>query len=664
MTAAGGGRFPPAGSALLLLRAAGPAPGLNAAPERRMKRNSAVRLADSKAIVKEAGFLIGGRRDLRNAGIFSCGFQGGVVTVGMALRMVTPPGGKTPIRGVPSPSGKNGPSGNNRALIWIVCVLAALAVIGGIAVCRHNDAQRRAQEKRREQALSAEKRNAELQKRAAVLKAEREREAGRRAAAAVRDSAAAVPPSDGDAAVRPAPEDSAPPDDSPEAPADAVPEPEEAAAEEPPPRLSLSEAGAADPDNLRLYAGMLREACRDKTFPDLRLKLKTALSEAWPSLFRDEGALPRYPSENEFVRSAFAVYVSLSLAQSDAEEVEREDGEAFQAWLLADKCRAANAFVKWLVKYKIDRLADAADMMSDLRAAWKVSSKKAYNEIRSIANPLASNVSKKLYPCGKKEIAAKIAEINKTRAPGKASAEQQEAVNLVNVFRFLCGVAPNVVYDASYEKEAQEAAATCRKAGRIAHDLGGGTDKCNLHQGGAGGSMAGSVVSYMQDGGENNRKDRGHRAWILLPSTGRTAFGKDGGFQAMRTLDGSSSFRPKTGTSYPGRGFFPSAYLHGGGWSYYAAPGVSMPAEVKVEIWKLPRSLRSAPPASQLRKGNSVPVLAVFPHESNGVMPTGGSVVFEPDYSEMKQKDGRVVGVYWVRISWRGFKDEYVVDLY
>ncbi len=408
---------------------------------------------------------------------------------------------------------------------------------------------------------------------------------------------------------------------------------------------------------------MLKDARESKGYTGLATQLETAIQESLPgTLGEDKTKLPKPPSKNDLGRSALAIYMCLSLATEDSEDVDPKVQEAFLDWLVADKAKAAIAFYQGMIQHKVTEREEALGMIDSMRDTYTDNPKRAFAEIRSITNPIAGNVNKKLYPKAKKDIAAKISAINKTRKGG-AKADQQEAVNLVNVYRYLCGLDPNVTFDAEYAREAQQAAETCRKAGHIAHTLGGCTDKCNLHQGSESFTPAQSVAGYMQDPGDNNREARGHRAWILFPATGKTGFGKDGGFLAMRTLDNSYSGKPKIAHSYPGRGFFPKEYLHGDGWSYYPPSGSVSGSDATVQMWKLPKSLKSAPSSSRLGKGNEVPVLKVYAH-APGSFPVGGTLVFEPDYSKMKQKDGKVVGTYWIKISWGSYKDEYVVELY
>lgn len=429
--------------------------------------------------------------------------------------------------------------------------------------------------------------------------------------------------------------------------------------------LSLSPEADKDPANAKRLTAMAKEAAESGEYAALAETLKEKLTAAYPGNMKVEGGkLPTPIRKGNVGESARCLYVSLTLALQESDATP-EEHKAFMKWLLTDKRKPAINFVKHLAGFKVTELADAADAMDELRQAFKDDPKKVGSKLKGIANPLSHNVSKKLYPHSKKDITSTINKLKNVKQKGTLDIEQQDAVNLVNVYRYLCGLPPTVVYDKTYHKEATEAAEACKAAGHIAHDLGHFTDKCNLFAG-ISGPPAQTVSGYMSDNGANNREARGHRAWILFPGTGKTAFGKVGAYQAMRTMDSSGSPKPKTGWSYPGRGYFPVDYLHGTGWSYYFPADIKLPeseAQVKVEMWNVPKGLKSAPSSSRLNKGAAVPILNVYVH-LGAYMPTGNTLVFEPDYSKMRKMKDKFSGAYWIRISWPGFKDEFVVEFF
>ena len=401
---------------------------------------------------------------------------------------------------------------------------------------------------------------------------------------------------------------------------------------------------------------MVKDYAEKDDYRGMADELRKLLQEAFPNAVKaDDEKLDDVKLGNKLGTRALNLYRALRLAMEAPQASDSTKQNAFLKWLSTNSKKPSTSFIAGITKNKVEH-KDAVKMMAELRKAFENDPKKALSDIKGITNPLAGGVSKKYYPHQKKEIDATVKKILAHKDKGTPKV-QQDAVNMVNVFRYLCGLPPTVTYDKTYHEEAQLAAETCRKAGRIDHGLGGNTDKCNLFQGQKDVPVD-DVIGYVEDPGENNREGRGHRSWILAPATGKTAFGSDGGFGAMRTSDHSCTEpRPENGHAYPGMGYFPVAYLYGDGWSYYAPEGQTVPDKPKVEMWKLSRSVAEPPTESQLSKANSIPVKAVFKG-------WGNSVTFEPDYSKFKGKGDKIGGTYWVRVSWEGFKMEYVVDLY
>ena len=433
--------------------------------------------------------------------------------------------------------------------------------------------------------------------------------------------------------------------------------------------LSAQDAPEAETATVNLAAGeaeaeaaaaaftkMVKERAEQDDYSGLTDELHKMLQSAFPEALKEDGStLEDAKVKSKLGTRALQLYQALKLAADAPQDADVQKRNAFMKWLCTNSKKPASLFIAGITKNKVER-ADAVKMMAELREAFDKDPKKALTDIKGITNPMEGGVNKKFYPRQKKDIDSTVKKLLSHRDKGTPKV-QQDAVNMVNVFRFLCGLSPTVTYDKTYHDEAQLAAETCRKAGKIDHGLGGNTDKCNLFQGQQDVPVQ-DVIGYMEDPGENNREGRGHRSWIMAPATGKTAFGVAGGFGAMRTSDHSCDVpAPENGHAYPGMGFFPSAYLYGDGWSYYAPAGQRVPDKPKVEMWKLNRSVAEPPKESQLTKANAVPIKAVFQGWQN-------SVTFEPDYSKFKNKGGKMTGTYWIRISWEGFKAEYVVDLY
>ncbi|MCQ2370591.1 MAG: hypothetical protein MJ058_00870 [Akkermansia sp.] len=446
-------------------------------------------------------------------------------------------------------------------------------------------------------------------------------------------------------------------------PADTTPAAEPAA----PKPLSLGPESAKDKEAAKQLRKLIKEHAEQGDFDGLRDELARLLKEAFPGAIANaERPCWKAGVKGPLARQALAVQVCITLAQRSAEELDdaaRQKEPDFMKWLVSDAKSPARAFVEGINKAKVADEAQAVSLMGDLRTAFAGLGKKAYAEIKGITDPAGSPVNRQLYPYTKKELDKRIKDILATKPARGVDAEQQDAVNVANVYRLLCNVVSSVTYDPGYRKDAQDAAEACKKAGTISHGLGHSTDKCNLHMNSRDIPPAPSVAGYVNDPGANNRENRGHRAWVLYPRSRKTAFGVDGVFHAMRTHDIGGTPQ-KTAHSYPGRGFFPKEYLKGGGWSYYPEQGKSVGSNAQVEIWRLPRSLKAAPSEKELASAVKVPVKKVYVHPDNGSIPVGNSIVFEPDYSAFLKKHDMNVGVYWVRITSGSLRDEYVVELY
>lgn len=257
--------------------------------------------------------------------------------------------------------------------------------------------------------------------------------------------------------------------------------------------------------------------------------------------------------------------------------------------------------------------------------------------------------NKALYPRTQEAINKTMASIQGKKGSGNL-ADAQEAVNALNVYRYLCGVPFSVKLNASMCSQAQAAAEACAAKGSLSHSLGAYTDQCNLAVSGGNLSMVDTVHIYMDDAGANNREVRGHRQHCLKYGFTSTGFGKQQGFGAMRVMLGGSSKMPKMkrGWSYPGNGFYPAAWMKGNGWSYYAPPGVSM-KNATVSMWKLDQPPKKVPTPSEVRQAQSIQIGGIFKHD--------GQVVFEPGIQAPE-------GIYWVEIKAGNFSDKYVVEFF
>lgn len=260
----------------------------------------------------------------------------------------------------------------------------------------------------------------------------------------------------------------------------------------------------------------------------------------------------------------------------------------------------------------------------------------------------AGEISSRLYPRTKEEIRNRIKEIEKRDAPVGISRDVQKTVNRLNIYRYLSGVADEVEADAKMVEQAADAAKACEKNGDLSHDLGHSTDLCNLANGD---TMLSSVRQYIEDSGDNNRENRGHRRWCLNPPMGKTGFGEEGAYSAMVAMDSSGKDTQKGSWAYPGKGFFPKEYLHGNAWSLYLPDGVPDKKDIKVEVHKLSKRPDKAFSANAEIPGTALPVEFVSVYQN--------AINFEPQFEPITDR-----GTYWVRITGGSLSEGYVVEFY
>ncbi len=256
-----------------------------------------------------------------------------------------------------------------------------------------------------------------------------------------------------------------------------------------------------------------------------------------------------------------------------------------------------------------------------------------------------------LYPRSKSDIRKQLKLIAARKAPAGIAPDVQAAVNTLNAYRYLSGLYSEVAADSEFNTQAQEAARVCAQNNKIAHDLGGHTESCNLFAGK--GTLTNSMHVYMNDPGDNNREERGHRRNSLSYNLDKVGFGQKGDYSAMRVFGkGSRNERAEQGWSYPGRGYYPKEWMLGNGWSYYPPDGISLGKETKVTMWKVTSSPKAALPAGTEPKGRKIAVAQTYAHPRN--------LVFEPQLPA----NAKGKGIYWVRIESEDFTDQYVVELY
>lgn len=268
--------------------------------------------------------------------------------------------------------------------------------------------------------------------------------------------------------------------------------------------------------------------------------------------------------------------------------------------------------------------------------------------ISSGSSSSSGDLNSKIYPRSKSEIKTELKEILDRETPKEAK-EQAKAINLLNAYRYLSGVKPDVKMSSQMNDEAEQAAKACLKNGALSHGIGSFTDKCNLS---SGGDMVQSVQAYMNDGGDNNREKRGHRKWCLNPGMGKSGFGSGGAsYSAMWSLDGSGSGNPRESWTYPGKGFYPKEYMHGNGWSIYLEEQAPAKSEITITMHKLRSRPDKLPGWTDNPEGKNITIKYIATY--------GNAINFEPEGVDPNDR-----GIYYITIKGGGVRERYITELY
>lgn len=330
-------------------------------------------------------------------------------------------------------------------------------------------------------------------------------------------------------------------------------------------------------------------------------------------------------------------------ATTKAVTLERRDGKVFDVPL--DRLSAAS---RKIVSIYIDPTGAPPDPDSE-DGDDEGEAGDAEGKLGKTAN-IPANLPKRLYPMQLAEIEEGIEEIRARKPQSGFAKEQWEGLQLLNTYRFLCGVPCNVKLNRDMVAGATDAANACQKHGSLSHDLGHSTEDCNLHQGQS--SIVRSVKGFIEDSGANNRPHRGHRLWCLNPPMKETGFGKskNGRFYGMWAMN-SSGKGIRDIWAYPGRGLFPLKYLHGNGWSVYLNERAPARSSIKVEVYKLTERPEKPFGTGEI-PGQALPVSYISTERN--------CIVFEPTGKKITES-----GIYYVRIrGGEGLREQYVVELF
>jgi len=281
------------------------------------------------------------------------------------------------------------------------------------------------------------------------------------------------------------------------------------------------------------------------------------------------------------------------------------------------------------------------------------------------------------YPISKAFMKSGLQKVLKTK-PKKgdlkhASSKNIKAVQLLNAYRFICGVPADVELKDEYSEYAAAGAALCAKINRLDHTPKNpglpeeeykkgyhGTSHSNLSMGTA---MELTPSAYMDDSDKSNISRVGHRRWCINPAMKYSGFGAKGKYSAMYSFDRArpSAFEYNF-ISFPARGYMPSKYFKASyAWSLSLNPSkYSKPnkASIKVHIYSMGKS--STLPFKTT--GKEPLKLNYFNVNLDGIgIPN--CIIFRPDKISTKRGSK-----YWVEIlgvkgrDGKSAKVEYVVE--
>lgn len=153
------------------------------------------------------------------------------------------------------------------------------------------------------------------------------------------------------------------------------------------------------------------------------------------------------------------------------------------------------------------------------------------------------------------------------------AASRAAALRRLQAYRFLCRVPyEGMTLVPEWNALCDAAAEACRRNRKLSHSpaMPEGMDptRYEMARTGAGRSnlatvgMVQSVDMYMDDSDPSNIDRIGHRRWCLNPAMRKTAFGADGGYSAMWSMDASGSAPSGLDTVlYPPAGWVPVGYF-------------------------------------------------------------------------------------------------------
>lgn len=230
--------------------------------------------------------------------------------------------------------------------------------------------------------------------------------------------------------------------------------------------------------------------------------------------------------------------------------------------------------------------------------------------------------------------------------PGQLTpAYVEDAARYAGVYRWLCGLEPDLQIDPALNETSQCASLLFKLNGKLTHepDPPTGMTDFPLYEKGKKGAkdsnicmgdetLRKSIDGYMDDSDDRNIDHVGHRRWILNWKLKKVGFGMVDIWSAMNISDESRTGKAPPWVAYPSPGYFPLEYMAGPhvAWSLMweeARPRVLGGPTPTAEIWRLDDDFDLL---------SKVTLKSTFDATSIG----GVAVIFRPDWDGDTPEEG------------------------
>lgn len=246
---------------------------------------------------------------------------------------------------------------------------------------------------------------------------------------------------------------------------------------------------------------------------------------------------------------------------------------------------------------------------------------------------------------------------------GKVSdATLKDAVNVLNMYRFVAGVPADVTIDSSWQEYAQAAAVVNCNLGYLSHypSKPSGMDDSLYQKGktGAGssniamgyGNVKKAIVGWMGDSDSSNIDRLGHRRWCINPTMDSTGFGIDGKYYAMYAFSqNNAEGKDIHGVTWPAKNTPIQLWDNEDAWSI--SMGASVPSSTTVTLTRVKDN--------KTWKFSSNNSSAGYFNINNEGYGQSGCIIFRPNNITYKKGDK-----FKVKVKGDNFEFEYTVKFF